>query len=263
MTPTHDEQQRRPGLPDPAAILQAVPFTPQRAASARGDLQAAGPVTYQILHTTEADAYDPPPEAAGPEGGRGLPAAPAGDDFHGTSRRAAKLSLGSGPLAVLPDLLDLIHSLPPDPTMIHHHPPILDTATSRRVPEEQRNVQVRAFLYAASRESDNDFHLIIGRDVHLTPHRYLTMELSGLPPPGNATRATLTAVRTAFTHFFGAQLPGPHYDFYNPPIPIEIQGSLFFDVHHATGPHPGPPSLQADMPTIWEVHPVTNIVFEP
>lgn len=32
---------------------------------------------------------------------------------------------------------------------------------------------------------------------------------------------------------------------------------------HAGGGSPGPPSLHADMPTVWEIHPVSKIVFEP
>ena len=47
--------------------------------------------------------------------------------------------------------------------------------------------------------------------------------------------------------FFGNQpngLPGLTYDFYDPPIPLEIDGSLFFDLSHVTGGRPGPPPRQ-------------------
>jgi hypothetical protein len=40
-----------------------------------------------------------------------------------------------------------------------------------------------------------------------------------------------------------------------------VEGSLFFDMSHAIGQHPGPPSLKSRMPTIWEVHPVTSITL--
>ena len=53
------------------------------------------------------------------------------------------------------------------------------------------------------------------------------------------------------------------YDFYDPPIPIQVEGSLFFDMSHATGQRPGPQSLKSRMPTIWEVHPISSITFEP
>jgi hypothetical protein len=123
-------------------------------------------------------------------------------------------------------------------------------------------VRVRAFLYAASREDDNDFHLIIGRAPRSSP-MYMTMELSGLPPKNAKSFRTLKKARDAYKEFFGDDLPGPSYHFYRPPIPIELEGSLFFDMSHATGGKPGPQDLRKDIPTIWEVHPITRIVFEP
>ncbi len=127
-------------------------------------------------------------------------------------------------------------------------------------------MHVTAFIYAASREADNDFHLIIGRDPKATPEIYMTMELSGLPPAGSASFTQLKAARDAFKKFFktdlGGKLPGLTYDFYDPPVPVQIDGSLFFDMTHAQGPHPGPPSLKSRMPVIWEVHPITKIVLE-
>jgi hypothetical protein len=38
---------------------------------------------------------------------------------------------------------------------------------------------------------------------------------------------------------------------------------LFFDITHATGGHPGPDDLRPHIPTIWEIHPITKIAFEP
>jgi hypothetical protein len=124
-------------------------------------------------------------------------------------------------------------------------------------------VRVRAFLYAASRENDNDFHLIIGRDPDLVPSLYMTMELSGLPPASSQHFTRLKAARAAYKAFFADDLPGASYDFFDPPIPIQIEGSLFFDMNHSTGGRPGPASLRPNMPTIWEIHPITSIVFEP
>jgi hypothetical protein len=262
MSPDTTGISQPPGLPDPNAVVEEVNFTPNRPAGSTRGLETDQAPTYKILKTTETDTYDQPPPATEPTD-RGLAPAAPGDDYHGTSRKEAKLSLGAAAVEVFADLQALIGSLPADESMIHHHPAITDTANSGRVSEEQRNVQVRAFLYAASREADNDFHLIIGRDRQLTPHLYMTMELSALPPQVQPGFATFKATRDAFKDFFGTHLPGPTYDFYDPPIPIQIQGSLFFDMHHAAGPHPGPPSLEPSMPTIWEVHPITQIVFEP
>ncbi len=128
--------------------------------------------------------------------------------------------------------------------------------------EERRNARLSAFLYAASREDDNDYHLILGRDPSLPP-RYLTVEISGLPHSRSRHFGKLKAAREAYFRFFGNGLPGPTYDFYDPPIPVEVAGSLFFDMSHATGGRPGPQKLRPNMPVVWEIHPVTRIVFEP
>ena len=120
-----------------------------------------------------------------------------------------------------------------------------------------------AFIYAASREDDNDFHLILGRDPTVHPEVYMTMELSGLPPASAASFPKLKATRDAFKAFFANDLPGTSYDFYDPPIPVEIEGSLFWDASHASGTRPGPQSLKSRMPVVWEVHAISKITFNP
>ena len=51
---------------------------------------------------------------------------------------------------------------------------------------------------------------------------------------------------------------GLGFDFYDPPIPLTVQGSLFFDVTHAMGSKkPGPSSAKPR--TIWDLHPITSI----
>jgi len=219
---------------------------------------------YTIIHTQELDQYEK--GAMGPGlAAAAVPAPPAGDNFGGIARKAAKLSISTAKTENFNDVKDLVASLVPDAKMIAHKPKITTTAASKRVKEEERNVHVTAFMYAASREADNDFHLIIGRDHNATPEMYMTMELSGLPPAGSASFTQLKAARDAFKKFFndnaGGKLPGLTYDFYDPPVPVQIDGSLFFDMTHAVGQHPGPPSLKSRMPTIWEVHPVTAITL--
>jgi len=135
-------------------------------------------------------------------------------------------------------------------------------ADSDRVDEENRNVRVRAFLYAASMEDDNDFHLIIGRAPNKSP-KYMTVEISSLPPGNSDSFDKLDEARSAYLEYFGDGLPGPSYDFYDPPIEIEVEGSLFWDSSHAQGGRPGPQKLRPKMPVVWEIHPVTKIVFEP
>lgn len=185
------------------------------------------------------------------------------ENFAGTARKAAKLSIANAPPETFADVKDLIATLPSKDAMVHHTPVITTTLFSNRVKEEKRNVKLTAFLYAASREDDNDFHMIIGRAPGADPAVYMTAELSGLPPANSAAFAKLKAARDAFKNYFGSSVPGGNYDFYTPPIPVSIEGSLFFDMSHATGNAPGPASLRPKMPVIWEVHPITRIVFEP
>jgi hypothetical protein len=232
----------------------------------------AGRPAFQILHTTETDSYEKaaPKVAAllkttkAPSSAAvasALKPAPTGDNFGGKDRKDAKLSKATAKSKeTFTDLQKLIASLPAQTAMVNHKPKIGTGPTSGRVKEEERNVSIKAFLYAASREADNDFHLIVGRDPKLTPETYMTMEVSGLPPQNpKYDVADLKAARKAFKDYFGANLPGLAYDFYHPPRPVQIEGSLFWDATHAKGTKPGPPSLKSKMHVIWEVHPITSI----
>jgi hypothetical protein len=254
--------KNRVGLPALDSILDIFPLATQSAAVPG---TAGGPSkAYRVIRTTEVDGYE---DIATSQGDlapmMALAPAPAGDKFAGTARKAAKLSIANKPIENFTDLRTLINSLTKEATMIDHIPEIKTASTSNRVDEEKRNVRVKAFLYAASREDDNDFHLIVGRSPTKTPELYMTMELSGLPSSSSQFFNKLKAARAAYKDFFAQNLPGTSYDFYDPPIPIQVEGSLFFDMSHASGQRPGPKSLKSRMPVIWEVHPITKIVFEP
>jgi hypothetical protein len=249
----------RAGLPALDSVIDIQPLVgPVTFAAGSG----AAP-SYTVITTNEVDGYE---KLATSQGSiiatlAAAAAAPAGDSYKGKDRKAAKISIAKKATEEFADLRDLIKSLPPESVIINHVPPVTRSSTSNRVEEENRNLRVSAFLYAASRENDNDFHLIIGRDPKKSPELYMTMEISGLPPKSSASFAKLKAARDAYKKFFGAKLPGLGYDYYHPPIPVKIEGSLFFDVTHATGQRPGPKSLKSRMPVIWEIHPVTKIVF--
>ncbi len=214
----------------------------------------------RVLEPESDSSTSTPGAAASPAAA----AIPKTEFFKGTARKAAKLSVATTKtIQPFNDLNALIATLPSKKSMVNHNPPITTSANSNRVSEENRNVRVLCWLYAASRENDNDYHLILGRVPGATPLRFMTMELSGLPPVTAASFPALKAARGAFNDFFGPNLPGTSYDFYPTPIPVQIEGSLFFDMTHATGTPPGPSSLRPNMPTIWEVHPITSIIFEP
>ena len=229
--------------------------------------------TYRILRTTETDTYEKTDAAVGFAKALQAQKAPStaaikaaarkppstGDQFGGKDRKAAKLSKGTGKTETFSDVSKLIATLPSRNVMAALKIPL--GPTSGRVSQEQRNVHVTGFLYAASREADNDFHLVVGRDPKASgPAMYMTMEISGLPPNNNPAFAAINGARTSYKKFFGAKLPLAGYDYYSAnPIPVVIEGSLFWDATHSTGQAPGPPSLKPNMPTIWEVHPITSI----
>jgi hypothetical protein len=220
--------------------------------------RAAAP-TYEVIRTTQVDEYDKPLTKTA---ARAAPAAmrARGDSFKGSARKAAKITISGASTETFDDLKTLIDSLVSESAMKSHRPKITTGPKSGRVSEEERNVRVKAWLYAASRENDNDFHLILGRDPS-KKKVFMTMEVSGLPPSSSKHRAKIEKARKVYMKRFAAVLPGSGYDFYKPPIPVEIGGSLFFDIGHVSGGRPGPDDLRDDIPTVWEVHPVTHLKF--
>jgi hypothetical protein len=244
----------RRGLPAADSVVAVTPPGPSGLAA-----------KLTVIHTNEVDIYEKGALAPGLAPAAHLAALPPGDNFTGTSRKASKLSISAAQIEKFNNVADLIKTLPGHQEMVKHKPKITTTASSKRVKEEDRNVRAKAFMYAASREDDNDFHLIIGMSPSATQETYMTMELSGLPPGGSASFPQLKAARDAFKKFFkdvGKDPPGRTYDFYLPPIAVTIDGSLFFDMSHATGSRPGPASLKSRMPVVWEVHPITRIVLK-
>jgi hypothetical protein len=116
-------------------------------------------------------------------------------------------------------------------------------------------------LYATKKETDNDFHLLLGTDPSADNPRYMTAEISGLPRPDNAFSDVLRDARQQLKDFFGdSPLPGSRYVKFDPPVPVRVTGSLFFDIDHRPG-DVGTGRIRPD--TVWEIHPVTSIVFEP
>jgi hypothetical protein len=187
-------------------------------------------------------------------------AAPSGDNFHGTAREAAKLSMADSTPQEFPDIGALLDSLPSDESM--RAKDISKAADSGRLPEEMMQVTITGFLCASSKESDNDYHCIVGVDPSATA-RFMNVEVSALPPSGSEFLAAIRAARNQFKAFFSSgenALPTSGYEKYNPPIPVKITGSVFFDVDHIP-PAVGPTGMKPQ--SAWEIHPVREIIFEP
>jgi hypothetical protein len=133
--------------------------------------------------------------------------------------------------------------------------------TVNRVADEKRNVQVNAYIYAFRKEDDNDYHVILG-DPPGTPNpQYLNAEVSGIPITGtDAIRNTLWTVRRAFKQTFQLEDEGPASYFRpDPPVPVRITGSIFWDVEHPPPNTVGPRDFSPG--TAWEIHPISAIEF--
>jgi len=179
-----------------------------------------------------------------------------GETFSGLARRAAKTSISSARIEPFDSLVELLNVLPDDDDMRDGDPNIEHGPDSSRVDEENSNVLVPAYLYAASKEDDNDFHLIIGGEAS-DSEQFMNVEVSGLPISG-PDRDDIEAVREQLATVLDGQLPGGRYDFYDPPISINVSGSLFYDIDHPPG-QIGPASLRDGLNTSWEIHPITRI----
>lgn len=195
--------------------------------------------------------------AALPPAARAITAADR-DSFIGHDRKAAKTSSADGDAQEFSTLGDLLNALPADQSMLSHDPPISKDADSDRVTEEQKNVTVTAYIYAAKFESDNDYHVILGTDSAGGIRSFMNAEISGLPRTGPA-RGALTSVRDQFKQFFASNPLGTSYRLFDPPIAVRVTGSLFYDIDHAPGVV-GPSGHRPK--TAWEIHPVTGIDFE-
>lgn len=256
-------------LPEPESIISRFTLHPSTDifASAARESGVEGAVrrrSYEVIVSNEADPYDDPaPPAEVLLGIEAAAFAARGDAYSGKSRKAAKTSIADADVERFEDLRALTASLHSEEHMMSLRPPITTEPESDRREEENRNVRLDAFLFAASREDDNDFHLIIGTDPDAGRLLCMNVEVSGLPPESSDAFRTLKRVRDVYKAFFNGRLPGERYEFYPQRIPITIQGSLFFDVNHVTGGRPGPEKLRRFIPTVWEIHPITELIFEP
>jgi hypothetical protein len=185
-----------------------------------------------------------------------------GETFNGNDREAAKTSVSGGLLQSNASLSELVARLPAtDDFMRHKHvPPISKERKSGRVPEEEHNASVTAYLVATKKETDNDYHLILAT----TPNGdgpYLTAEVSGLSRLGTPQdKAALAAARGQYRDILSNKMPGARYVILDPPLAVTVIGSLFYDMDH----EPGVVGTGDYVPaTSWEIHPVTTIALSP
>ena len=172
--------------------------------------------------------------------------------FAGSARKAAKTSIVTAVTEDFATVSALIKALPKDAVV---RPKL--TSKSKRIAQENRNVRLvkDTYLYAFKKESDNDYHVIIGDNINPKKATYFNTEISGLPVPNDKR---FQAVRKAFEKQFVQVCNSSYAVFSANPIKISIEGSVFFDVDHLPG-QIGPVGFQPL--TTWEIHPITKITF--
>jgi hypothetical protein len=187
--------------------------------------------------------------------------------FDGKFRRVAKTKLPPGPAREYASVQEFVDQVvtPLNDQAVRQQFPAVFNKTADRVAPERHKVRVHALLYAVKLEGDEDLHCILG-DIEPTP--YITAEVSGLAAP--QTTGTLVRVREQLRSLIGEtglQKSKSRYFRPEPPVPVMVTGSLFYDTEHdpgQIGPNasgPGKPARKAV--TQWEIHPVHSMVRDP
>jgi hypothetical protein len=181
----------------------------------------------------------------------------AADVFAGSYRASAKTSYVDGPPQSFDNTRALIAILPTDAKMeadFGHLVRSSDGVDDPREEVETKNVTIEVWIYWSKKESDHDFHIIVG-DTPVPDENtiLLNTEVSGLPP-ASPTEPNITATRGEIKRLISQQ--HPDHGLFNPPVHVRITGSLFWDGEHANQ-HVGPEGLQPD--TAWEIHPIKEL----
>ena len=87
----------------------------------------------------------------------------------------------------------------------------------------------------------------------------MNCEVSGLPGSSAHSYHALKAVRQQLRDVIDADLPtDTKYHYFNPPIHVQVQGSVFYDIDHKPGVV-GPVKFRSHLPSAWEIHPISSI----
>ncbi len=180
------------------------------------------------------------------------------DLFSGKDRAKAKTSFVNGvKFKSFTSITSLISFLTKDSEMENKV-----NRRSLRVVDEKINARLtnNIFLYAMKKEGDNDYHVIIGDNKVKNLATFLNVEISGVPKSGNvSTKKAIQKVRNFFEKNF-VDLCGSNYAVFSTnPIPVTIEGSLFFDIDHKGGTV-GPKGFRPK--TSWEIHPISKIALK-
>jgi hypothetical protein len=199
-----------------------------------------------------------------------IPSVNDGETFFGTSREVAKTQVADSPVEEANlTVKGYYTSHPSDADM--QKSSISTSCDAERVDVERKNVTVAAYLIAAKKENDNDYHLILQDKDCKDPRCRLTVEMSGIPRL-NGSQTVLKTARQAFKEQLLLYTPSiefpdsGHYLFFKTPILVRVTGSAFYDADHPVNPDTGTGPVGPDCckpGSTWEVHPVTSFEFVP
>ncbi len=130
-------------------------------------------------------------------------------------------------------------------------------STSPRIEIEDSVVTlISVYLYAIARETDEDYHIIIGTSKNPATAKYFNIECSGLPATNDPAYTKLKTVREKVVALLGntERCSEGYVKFLDRPK-VKIIGSLFYDKQHEHN-IPGPASSKPK--TAWELHPITE-----
>ena len=194
-----------------------------------------------------------------------LRAAAASETFNGKFRAEAKTSYSTARKERTTDIGSLLTKLPTDAQMTNEHHELVAKDKNHqnhqpRIDREQRNVTVKAWLYWVARQTDNDYHMIVGDTSQLTSQTvFMNTEISGLPLGGSnqqpflGLRSTLRSTLATYPNNNGAFVT---------PLPVGITGSLLWDGEHRNPNNVGPTKpLDIRPKKAWEIHPIHD--FKP
>jgi hypothetical protein len=172
--------------------------------------------------------------------------------FTGKARSKPKLTIVTASFEEFETVSALIKSLAKESII---RPKV--AGNNNRISLEKRNVRLLkdTYLFAFKKESDNDYHVIIGDHKDPKKATFLNAEISGL---ANATDKRLRLVRQTFETQFVQVCNSAYAVFAKNPIKIQIEGSLFYDIDHKAG-QIGPKGFRPT--TTWEIHPISKITF--
>lgn len=171
--------------------------------------------------------------------------------FDGVYRKTAKTSIATHNAAST-SLTKLINRL-----LALDNESIVVTSTSPRIVIEDSVVTfISVYLYAIARESDEDYHMIIGTSANPATAKFFNIECSGLPATNNSSYNKIKTARQKVVALLGGteRCTGGYIKFNDHPK-VKIIGSLFYDKEHEHN-IPGPASSKPK--TAWELHPIAE-----